>query len=177
MKTKHPQTAERLVLFAERAEDLMTRNPVSLDQRAPLHDAEALLTDREISAAPVIDVAGRPVGVISRADIVRHDREQARTLAPVPEFYEKAELSLATGESLGTGFQVETIVPTEVGEVMTPTVISVPPEMPAWEVVARMLALKVHRLFVVDKGGVLIGVISALDILRNLRRPGAAART
>jgi CBS domain-containing protein len=170
MKAKNPQTIDHLVLFAERAEDLMTRNPISIEQRSPLHDAEAMLTDREISAAPVIDEAGRPVGVISRADIVRHDRERSRSLAALPEFYDKAELNLATGESLGTGFQVETIVPTEVREVMTPTVISVPPEMPAWEVVARMVALKIHRLFVVDKGGVLVGVISALDILRNLRR-------
>jgi predicted transcriptional regulator len=29
--------------------------------------------------------------------------------------------------------------------------------------------LKVHRLFVVDRAGVLIGVISALDVLRHLR--------
>jgi predicted transcriptional regulator len=31
-----------------------------------------------------------------------------------------------------------------------------------------MLKLKVHRLFVVDENGVLVGVISALDILRHL---------
>ena len=32
-----------------------------------------------------------------------------------------------------------------------------------------MVALKVHRLFVVDRRGVLVGVISALDVLRRLR--------
>jgi predicted transcriptional regulator len=31
-----------------------------------------------------------------------------------------------------------------------------------------MLALRVHRLFVVDRAGVLVGVISALDVLRRL---------
>jgi CBS domain-containing protein len=165
------QAVGRLVLFAQTAEDLMTRNPVSIDQHATIHDAAALLTDKEISAAPVIDEAGRPIGVISRADIVRHDREKARFLEPTPEFYDRAELVLDSGEALGAGFQVETVVPTEVTEVMTPTVISVEPSTPAWEVVARMLALKLHRLFVVDDAGVLVGVISALDILRNLRRP------
>jgi CBS domain-containing protein len=32
-----------------------------------------------------------------------------------------------------------------------------------------MLGLKVHRVFVVNGGGVLVGVISALDVLRHLR--------
>jgi CBS domain-containing protein len=32
-----------------------------------------------------------------------------------------------------------------------------------------MVGLKVHRLFVVDQSGLLIGVISALDVLRHLR--------
>jgi hypothetical protein len=31
-----------------------------------------------------------------------------------------------------------------------------------------MVGLKVHRLFVVEQSGVLIGVISALDVLRHL---------
>jgi CBS domain-containing protein len=31
-----------------------------------------------------------------------------------------------------------------------------------------MVALKVHRLFVVDADGVLVGVISALDVLRHM---------
>ena len=37
-----------------------------------------------------------------------------------------------------------------------------------------MLAMKVRRLFVVDGGGALIGVISATDVLGKLRsyRPG-----
>jgi len=35
-------------------------------------------------------------------------------------------------------------------------------------VVEDMIRLKVHRLFVVEKDGTLIGVISSLDVLRRL---------
>jgi CBS domain-containing protein len=42
-------------------------------------------------------------------------------------------------------------------------------EAPASEVVYEMLAQKVHRLFVVDSTGVLVGVFSALDVLLHLR--------
>jgi CBS domain-containing protein len=159
---------KRLVLKAETAADLMTPNPVSIHQRATFHEAAVLLTDREISAVPVIDDAGRPVGVLSRADIVRHNRETALYLLPGSECYE-AEPALASGEVLGSGFQVETMDATAVGDIMTPTVISVTPEDPTLRVVAEMLAFKLHRLFVVDDTGVLIGVISAFDVLRKLR--------
>jgi CBS domain-containing protein len=162
---------EPLVLYAATAEDLMTRNPVSIDFHATLKDAAAILTDREIGAVPVIDDAGRPFGVLSRTDLVRHDREKPAYLRPESQTYGESELTLSSGEKLGGGFLVETIVPTEVTEVMTPTVVSVPTDMPAIEVVTKMVALKVHRLFVVDATGVLVGVISTFDILRNLRRP------
>jgi CBS domain-containing protein len=59
---------------------------------------------------------------------------------------------------------------TDVREIMTAMVLSVRPEDPAWEVVAKMSAHKVHRLFVVDRSGVLKGVISAIDIVRKLRQ-------
>ena len=52
---------------------------------------------------------------------------------------------------------------------MTPVVFAVSSEVPARRVVGDMLGLKVHRVFVVDVGGVLVGVISALDVLRHLR--------
>jgi CBS domain-containing protein len=35
-----------------------------------------------------------------------------------------------------------------------------------------MVAFKIHRLFVVDEDGVLVGVISAFDVLRKLRVEG-----
>lgn len=169
MSDTSSKKTRRLVLEAETAEDLMTPNPVSISETATIQEAAAFLTDREISAAPVIDEAGHPVGVLSRADIVRHDREVARYLPPSRDFYDKAELRTDAGEKLGSGFQVESTDHGLVRDIMTPTVISVAPTAPALQVVGEMLAFKVHRLFVVDQAGVLVGVISAFDVLRRLR--------
>jgi CBS domain-containing membrane protein len=52
---------------------------------------------------------------------------------------------------------------------MTPVVYSVLPDAPVTEVINQMVGLKVHRLFVVDPDGVLVGVISTTDVLRHLR--------
>jgi CBS domain-containing protein len=157
----------RMTLNAETAADLMTPNPVSIREEATVREAVALLTDKGFSASPVIDEAGRPVGVLSRSDILVHDREKVEYLSPVPEIYHRAELMTPDGEVL-TGFQVEKADQTRVGELMTPVIFSVTPESSVARVVSEMVSLKVHRLFVVDDDGVLVGVISAIDVLRHL---------
>jgi CBS domain-containing protein len=58
---------------------------------------------------------------------------------------------------------------------MTPAVFCVHADTPAANVVGRMLALNVRRLFVVDDAGVLVGVVSAFDVLRGLGGPFRAA--
>src|SRR5215467_11315579 len=83
--------SSRLVLVGDTAADLMTPNPVSISANATVHEATTLLIDKGISAAPVIDRAGRPVGVLSRSDILVHDREQVHHVAS-PEYYRGADL-------------------------------------------------------------------------------------
>jgi CBS domain-containing protein len=167
-KAAKPKNFPRPTLYAETATELMTPNPVSVRDVATVREAISLLIDKGISAAPVIDEAGRPVGVLSRADILVHDRETIRHLAMAPEYYHRSDLVLDSGEALTEGFQVERADDDQVRDLMTPAVFSVTPETPAYRVVADMVALKVHRLFVVDRSGVLVGVISALDVLRHL---------
>src|SRR5262249_34700789 len=99
-----------------------------------------------------------------------HDREKADRLGPVPEYYD-GELTGPGGEPLPAGFEVENVDRTEVRDLMTPAVFCVAPDAPASRVVEEMLALKVHQLYVVDDDGVLVGVISALDVLRHLTAP------
>jgi len=159
----------RLALQAETAADLMTPNPISLDEQATMREALTLLIDKGYTAAPVIDPAGRPVGVLSRTDLLVHDRETVEYLPEAPEFYTRAELKSGSGEPLGRGFQVEKVDRTRVRDLMTPVVFCVSPEAPAAKVVADLVNLNVHRLFVVDDAGVLVGVISSQDILRHLR--------
>ena len=69
---------KKLPLAKATAQDLMSPNPVSLYQGVSIQEAIVLLTDRGYGAAPVIDDAGRPVGVLSRGDILLHEREQGR---------------------------------------------------------------------------------------------------
>jgi predicted transcriptional regulator len=160
-------TIPRMTLVADKAADIMADNPISLRDNASIREALVLFADKGFSAAPVIDDKGRPVGVISRFDIIVHDREKVEYATP--DYYERNSIRTGEGEKLGKGFQVENVDRTRVRDLMTPAVFSVGPDTPAANVINEMLALKVHRMFVVDSSGVLVGVISALDVLRHLR--------
>jgi CBS domain-containing protein len=167
-QTNHTEPPSALTLRAASAADLMVPNPVSIRDNASVQEAVVLLTDKGFSAAPVIDEAGRPVGVVSRSDILTHDREKGEYLAPVPDYYEAEEPALRPSEVFRAGYQVVDVDQTAVRDIMTPAVFSVWPDTPAREVARQMAALRVHRLFVVDDDGVLIGVISTLDVIRQL---------
>lgn len=162
------ETGNHLTLRAETAADLMTRNPVSLPQDATICEAAAFLLEREISAAPVIDDAGRPVGVLSHTDIVRHDLDPAAGKVAPADFYHVADLFWPP--AVRNFLRSKKPDDTRVRDIMTPTVLHVAPTDTALDVVSQLLALKVHRLFVIDDAGVLVGVISTFDVLRKLRK-------
>jgi CBS domain-containing protein len=145
-----------------RAVDLMMSNPVSIRDTATIAQLVAMLIERGISGAPVINEAGRPVGVVSQADVLMHDRERYQHVfsqaATLPESDQAAPRSAGA----------EGIDGTLVQEIMTPIVFSVSLNAPAEEVIAELVRMKVHRVFVVDKDEALVGVISPLDVLRAM---------
>jgi CBS domain-containing protein len=146
------ETSLRPSLRAETAAELMTPNPVCVRDNATLAEVMDLFIDKAFTAAPVIDEAGHPIGVVSQSDLLIHERQKSRRPAP----------STAATGAMPSGT-------TLVHDVMTPAVFGVTPDTPAGKVIEQMLALNVNRLYVVDRDGTLLGTISALDIVRRLR--------
>jgi CBS domain-containing protein len=158
-----------LRLHAVIAGDVMTPNPVSVAEDATVHEAVVFLTERRISAAPVINEAGRPVGVVSEADILRHNREHCDHLYWVPQKDVDRELTLGSGEHLDDrSFEVEVPDVTRVKDIMNPAVYAVRRTTPVFEVVRQLVKRRIHRLFVVDDDGSLVGVVTTLDLLSRL---------
>jgi CBS domain-containing protein len=158
----------RLILYAATAADLMTSNPVSIAADATAREASAFLSDKGFSAAPVIDEAGRPIGVLSQSDLVIHHREKVESIPAKPEYYEQDDLSRHSAMALSSGLGGMDVDRIPVRDIMTPIVFSVALETAAHKVIEDMLAHKIHRLFVVDHDGVLVGIISTIDVLRHL---------
>ena len=188
MNNVHHTAVSMWASFARTARDLMTPDPVSISENATSAEAAAFLVESGISAAPVINEAGRPVGVLSRTDLVWHQGRKpvpAASEAPREEppwlagssrnrlagdgssLFEGNYFARA-GDGAGGAAAAET---TTVREIMTPAIVSVGPEDPVEKVVRMLVGMEIHRLFVVDAAGVLVGVITTLDVLRSLCRP------
>jgi CBS domain-containing protein len=70
-------------VVARTAGEAMTAPALTIDPARPVHEAAALMTERRINRLPVVD-AGKLVGIVTRADLVRAylrtDAELERTI-------------------------------------------------------------------------------------------------
>lgn len=57
------------------ARDIMTHEVISIHPGAPIREAARLLSDYNISGAPVISVRGEMVGIVTQADLISKDGE------------------------------------------------------------------------------------------------------
>lgn len=163
--TRSEPRGPAIYLHARTAEELMTPNPIAVEETLGVQEAVAFLLTKRITGAPVINEAGRPVGVVTQTDLLQHMRTRDDRLDP-PEFDSGHPMPAHRWDE----FQIERVDRTIVRDVMTPVVFTVALDTHPRKVISEMVGMSVHRLFVVDKGGVLVGVISALDILRDLNR-------
>jgi CBS domain-containing protein len=160
-----------LTLDAKTAADLMQPNVFSISVDATVPEAVQLLVEKDLSAVPVVDENDHPLGVLSRSDIVAHDCRRYGHLQPGRPYFDKNGVVTPLKKTINRTPAHRRTSTALVTEVMTPVVFSVGRDTPASSVVDAMLALMVHRLFVTDEYGSLVGVISTTDVLRHLHQP------
>lgn len=141
----------------------MTRPVVQARRDTPFKELVRLLAENDVTALPVVDDLGRPMGVVSEADLLRKSADQAdpsgRTPVPHLEAWERAKAEGARAEEL----------------MSAPAVCA----RPDWSVVeaARLMEIQhVKRLPVVDEADRLLGIVSRGDLLRVFLRGDEAIR-
>jgi CBS domain-containing protein len=129
------------------AVDVMTRDVFCVAADVDIGVVAALLLETGLTAVPVVNDAGCPLGLVSTADVVR---------AAVPDHRAPRHLAL-----------VEDIAPTATaGDAMHRVEVAVRPDETVPAVAARMLANHAQHVPVLDDDGRLIGMLTAIDIAR-----------
>src|SRR4051794_17765590 len=131
--------------------DVMTHTVVAVGSEAPFKEIVALLDQWKVSAVPVLAGEGRVVGVVSEADLL-----------PKEEFRDTDEGEPAdrTKASALTA-----------GELMSSPAVTVHADAQVAEAARIMARRHVKRLPVVDRVGMLQGVVSRSDLLKVFLRP------
>ncbi len=144
--------------------DVMSREVVCVFADLGIDTLEELLLDRDLSGVPVIDAERRLIGYVAMTDIVR-------------EHHDRASDEEAPAEHLAWGFHTES-PPRTVADVMTRVAFELPESCSIVTAIEIMTSRHLHRVPVVSEDGVLVGIVTAGDVLRFLagdNRPGSRA--
>ena len=157
------------------AENLMTKNVITLTPEMTLSEMDTVLVKRGISGAPVVE-RSRLVGVASQADVIRTLWEGQHEVAQHAGYYSSpypVPISALEFIAKDSGRMGDRLIEQKVRDIMTADPLVVHPEDPIEEVAERMVRDQIHRLPVTDKpSGELIGIISSLDLVKAITTYG-----
>lgn len=162
------------------AREIMTSPVISASVDTPVRDIARLLLKNHISAVPILDPGGAPVGMVSEGDLVGRDETERDARR------EWWLALLAEGEALGDDFLGQLRRSERVAsDVMSKPVIAVSEDTDTGEIARLLQAYRIKRVPVVRNGQV-VGIVSRENLLRWLakeeshhdvpRREGVVAR-
>ena len=144
------------------AQDIMTKNVITVHPQTPVRELATLLLNHKISGVPVVDEAGKVLGVVTESDLIFQNK---KVHLPTAVAILDAFLFLERPEKLEQ--EMKKIAGSMAGDICSAELISVTPETPLDELATLMAEKKMHTLPVLD-GGKLAGVIGKSDIIRTI---------
>ena len=153
------------------AKDVMTVNVISVSEETPIHEVVNLLLKYRISAVPVVDGAGKVVGIVSEGDLLRPEGAN-RAGARRPWWLEAVFAGRTVAYEKAHGRTA--------GAIMTRNVVTADEDMPLNQIAELLERRHIKRVPVV-KDGRLTGIVSRANLLHGLastiiahHEPGAA---
>jgi CBS-domain-containing membrane protein len=135
--------------------DVMTTRVIWVEQDATFKEMAAVLRQYRVSALPVVDDAGRVIGVVSDADLLA--KKALADPGVMAEMLHRKDVRKAEGLTAG--------------DLMTHPAVTAAPGDPVEQAARMMHFMRVKRLPVVNSGGQLVGIVSRSDVLAAFDRP------
>jgi len=143
------------------ARDLMTTDVTVVPPDMPARKIAMILLDGGISAVPVVDATGAPIGMVSEGDLMGR-REDVRG-----QRREWWLTLLAEGESLNPEFLAHLrSMEFTAKDVMTAPVVTVSESTEAAEIAELLSSYRIKRVPVVRDGRI-VGIVSRADLVRG----------
>lgn len=158
--------AIKRLLTAVKASDLMTRPVQLVNQEMALVKAAALLAEKRISGAPVVDQEGKIVGIVSEKDFLKE-----MGFSATPSF-----MQIATHCLNDKSCMIGRLHNRTVGDIMTRPPVTGVPEMTIGEISSLFVARKINRLPILSADGRPVGIVTRTDLAHSYSVFGEGAR-
>jgi CBS-domain-containing membrane protein len=147
--------------MGRRVRDVMTQDVVTIDEHASFKEVATLLTERRVSALPVLDGEGRVVGIVSEADLML--KEQFPQGPPDGRLFQSRRRRQTRAKAAGD----------TAAELMTSPAVTIGPDASLAQAARLLHRHGIKRLPVVDPAGPLLGIVSRADLLKVFLRSDA----
>jgi CBS domain-containing protein len=140
-----------------RAHQIMTRPVITVSPETRIVEAANIMLQRHVSGLPVVDAAGKLVGIVSEGDLIRR-----------PEIGTQKKRARWLGFLTGPGKLAEDFVHEQgrkVGEVMTSSPLTVAEDTTLADIADLMENNNIKRLPVM-RGDALVGIVSRANLLQ-----------
>ena len=144
------------------AKDIMTTDVVTITPETEIVQAAKLLLTNRINGVPVIDDAGKLVGILCQSDLIIQQKN-----IPIPSLFTFLDGFIPLTPSKKLDVEVEKIAATKAGDAMTANPVTVTPDTEIEKIAALMVEKSYHTLPVVDDDK-LVGILGKEDVLRTL---------
>ncbi len=142
--------------------DVMTTGVIAVRGDTSFKEMAAMLGSSRVSGFPVIDRAGKVLGVVSETDMLIKEAGRASHPEVFAGLRRSRDLQKAAGVTAA--------------ELMTSPPVTIGPEEPVQHAAFLMYDRAVERLPVVDEAGRLVGIVSQVDVLSIFSRPDEEIR-
>lgn len=158
---------------AARADDtpvsaVMTTDVFAVRPDVSLEALGDLMLERGFGGVPVVDDEGRPIGMVSKTDLL-----DQRFLAGDTGEAMARGFQLRRGRyraELGRGVHTEAMKYDSVAEAMTRAALTVLEKTPVAQAAALMVTRGIHRVLVVSDDGRLTGIVTSSDVMGWIAR-------
>ena len=144
------------------AKDIMTREVITISPDTEIAQAAKLLLTNRINGLPVIDDAGKLVGILCQSDLIIQQKN-----IPIPSLFTLLDGFISLTSSKKLDKEVEKIAATKVADAMTANPVTVNSDTGIEDIAALMVEKGYHTLPVVDAGN-LVGIVGKEDVLKTL---------
>src|ERR1700687_1798201 len=142
-----------------KASDIMVSDVISMSPDSNVQDVALILLTNRISAVPVIDGAGKLVGIVSEGDLLRRAESETE--------HERAWwLRLLMGREMLAAEYVKEYS-RKVADVMTREIIAAEPDTPVADIATLLERHRIKRVPIVRNGEV-VGIVSRANLIQTL---------